>query len=360
MRIAFFSPTLSGTGGIEAAIKNLMHGFDTLGDETHLFLLGGSYSEDWLRGLKYTRIGSPKDARPGRLAKYAVGSVRAVAGWRPDAIVCADATTIQMARVGRLFAGRGTVPIASWVHFPLKTLRLKEMLHKADFHLAISGQIAEDLRAYLPAQRDRVFTIYNAVQVSADVGLAPRPAAGAPPVFLYAGRLNYDDHKRTNDILRAAAKLRGEWRLKIIGAAPEGAPEHAERLRALAGELGIEDRIEWMGWQSDPWTAAGEVTALVLSSEREGFPMVLLEAVSRGIAAVTSDCTGTLEIMVEGENGWLYPVGDVDALARRLQQIVDEPGMLPEQERVRATALRFSAEAVAGRAREAVVKVGAG
>ncbi len=355
MRIAFFSPTLSGTGGIEAAIKNLMHGFDALGDETRLFLLGGSYSEDWLRGLKYTRIGSPKDARLVRLAKYAVGSVRAVAGWRPDAIVCADATTIQMARVGRLFAGGGKVPIASWVHFPLHTLRLKEMLHKADFHLAISGQIAEDLRAYLPEQRDRVFTIYNAVQVSTDVGLVRRPAGTA--VFLYAGRLNYDDHKRTNDILLAAAKLRGEWRLKIIGAAPEGAPEHGERLRALARELGIEERIEWMGWQSDPWTAAGEVTALVLSSEREGFPMVLLEAVSRGIAAVASDCTGTLEIMVEGENGWLYPVGDVDALAGRLQRIVDEPGSLPEQERVRATALRFSAEAVAGRAREAVLKV---
>ena len=354
MRIAFFSPTLSGTGGIEAAIRNLMHGFNAFGDQTHLFLLGGTYNEAWLQGLECTRIGSPKDARAARLVKYAVGAVRAVAGWRPDVIVCADATTIQMARVGRLFAGARKTPIASWIHFPLKTLRLKEMLPKADFHLAISGQIADDLRAYLPAQSDRVFTIYNAVQMPGAGRLVPRPASA---VFLYAGRLNVDDHKRTNDLLLAAAKLKGEWRLKIIGAAPEGRPEHATRLHALSAELGLEDRIDWMGWQKDPWAAAGEVTALVLSSEREGFPMVLLEAASHGIAAVSSDCTGTVEIMVEGESGWLYPVGDVDALARRLQQIVDEPLALPAQELVRRTALRFSAEAVAKRAREAMAAV---
>jgi UDP-D-galactose:(glucosyl)LPS alpha-1,6-D-galactosyltransferase len=357
MRIAIFSPTVSGIGGIETATRNLMQGFRALGDDTHLFLLGGSYDQAWLHGVEYTQIGSPQDARAARLAKYALGSVRAIASWRPDVIICSDVTTVQMARVGRLFSGARKVPIASWIHFPLNILRLKEKLHKADFHLAISEEIAQDLRAYLPAQRDRVFTIYNAVQADASFAV-PRPAGA--PVFLYAGRLNFDDHKRVNDILLAVAKLRGDWRLKIIGAAPEARPEDGTRLHALADELGIQGRIEWMGWQRDPWTAAGEVTALLLSSAREGFPMILLEAMSHGVACVASACTGTLEIMIPGENGWVYPIADVDELARHLQAIVDDPASLPPQAQVQRTALRFSAEAVAQRARDAIATVKAG
>ncbi len=353
MRIAIFSPTVSGIGGIETATKNLMHGFRQLGDQTHLFLLGGSYDQAWLNGIEYTQIGSPRDARAARLAKYALGSVRAIASWRPDVVICSDVTTVQMARVGRLFFGARNVPIASWIHFPLNILRLKEKLHKADFHLAISEEIAQDLRAYLPAQRDRVFTIYNAVQTDAGFTV-PRPAS---PVFLYAGRLNFDDHKRVNDILLAVAKLRGDWRLKIIGAAPEARPEDGTRLHALAAELGIERRIDWMGWQANPWTAAGEVTALLLSSAREGFPMILLEAMSHGVACVASACTGTLEIMIPGQNGWVFPIADVDQLARHLQAILDDPGSLPPQPQVQQTALRFSAEAVAQRAREAIAKI---
>ena len=353
MRIAFFSPTLSGIGGMEAAIKNLMHGFQALGDQAHLFLLGGSYNQDWLSGLECTQISSPDDARATRLAKYAFGSVRAIAIWRPDAIICADATTIQMARLGRLLSGASKVPIASWIHFPLEGLRLKEKLSEADFHLAISGQIAEDLRAYLPAQREKVFTIYNAVQSEAS-SLVPRPAS---PVFLYAGRLHFDDHKRVNDILLAVAKLRGAWRLKVIGVPPVDHPEYGTRLHALAEELGIAGNIEWMGWQKDPWRAAGEVSALVLSSRHEGFPMVLIEAISRGVACVASACEGSLEIMRPGENGWIYPVADIDQLAQRLQAIVDDSAILPPQVQVQKTALRFSAEAVAQRAKDAILQV---
>ncbi|HEY0786825.1 MAG TPA: glycosyltransferase, partial [Acidobacteriaceae bacterium] len=88
-------------------------------------------------------------------------------------------------------------------------------------------------------------------------------------------------------------------------------------------------------------------------------PMVLIEAAAHGIICVSSDCrSGPAEIVQPGENGWLYPVGDVDALAARLQVLVDAPLELPSQERVRATALRYAAPAIAGRARQAIVEAG--
>ena len=137
-----------------------------------------------------------------------------------------------------------------------------------------------------------------------------------------------------------------------------GYESHGERLHALAAELGIESRVEWLGWQRNAWKAAGATTALVMPSDREGFPMVLVEALAHGIVCVSSDCdSGPSEIIEPGRNGWLYPVADVPALTARLQALVDAPEELPEQASVRATALRFSAPAIAQRARDAILAV---
>ena len=108
------------------------------------------------------------------------------------------------------------------------------------------------------------------------------------PTFLYVGRLTFDDQKRVNDILHALARLRGDFKAKIIGEAPKLRPGHKEQLHTLARELNLTDRIEWLGWQSEPWRAAGSASALILSSAHEGFPMILLEATSRGARFVAA------------------------------------------------------------------------
>ncbi len=350
MRIAIFCPTVSGAGGMEAATRNLLAGFRALGDEVHLFLFGGSFNADWLRDIEHTQFGSFNQARATRLVQYAFGAVRALAGWKPDAIICADVTSMKMAQFGRKLSGRRKTIVASWIHFPLKEIRMKEKLGSADLHLAVTRQTGEDLQAYLPAQRERVYTIYNAVDEAA---LIPRPES---PVFLYAGRLNFDGHKRVNDILQAAALLRGTWHLKIIGAPPAHCEDEEVRLHALADDLGIASRITWMGWQQDAWSAAGEVTALLSSSSREAFGMVLVEACSRGIACVSSACAGPLEILRDRENGWLYPIGDVKRLAAILQRILDDPLALPPQQQIRESVRQFSTEAVAERARYGILE----
>ncbi len=353
MRVAIFCPTVSGAGGMEAAILNLLTGFHELGDEARLFLFGGSYDSGWLQGLDYTRISSPSDPRALRLVKYGLGAARALAGWKPDAIICADVTSMEMARLGRSIARRPKALIASWIHFPLREIRMKEKLHGADLHFAITQQTEQDLKSFLPAQADRVFTILNAVASGPQTTL-PRPES---TTFLYAGRLTFDGHKRVNELLEAAAKLSGTWHLKIIGAAPRGEEAQEVRLRALAEQLGIASRITWLGWQRDPWTAAGAATALVSSSSREAFGMVFVEACSHGLACISSACSGPAEIIREGENGWLYPIGEVDTLRERMQRVIDDPAILPPQESVRKSIERFSAKAVAQRARQGIEQV---
>ncbi len=353
MRIAVFCPTVSGHGGMEAAIRNLLRGFEELGDEPRLFLLGGSYDKHWLAGLAYTQIGDIEDSRWMRMLHYAVGPVRELLRWRPDAVICADLTTVAMARLARTLTLNFKMPIASWIHFPVAEVRMQQQLAKVDLHLAIATSTADDLAALLPAHRDRIFTIFNALDLH-HAEIIPRPAS---PVLLYIGRLNYNDHKRTNDLLEAAAKLLGRWKLRIIGAPTKGYEEDEVRLRALAETLGIADRVEWLGWQQEPWKAAGEVTVFVLSSDREAFGMVLVEACSHGIACISSACGGPNEIVREGENGWLYPVGDVDALRARLQAVLGDPDILPPQSKIVQTIQRFSGPAVAKRAKDGILEI---
>ncbi len=78
--------------------------------------------------------------------------------------------------------------------------------------------------------------------------------------------------------------------------------------------------------------------------------MILLEALTRGVPCITSDCDhGPKEIIRDDANGWLYPVGDIDRLTALMQTVIDNPAILPAPEDVAASAQRFSARAVAER-----------
>ena len=79
-----------------------------------------------------------------------------------------------------------------------------------------------------------------------------------------------------------------------------------------------------------PYIAAAKV--LVLPSYREGFPNVVLQALSLGRPVIVTDVSGANEIVQSGENGWVVPVRDSEALHRAMQKAMDsEPGELLEK-----------------------------
>jgi glycosyltransferase involved in cell wall biosynthesis len=139
--------------------------------------------------------------------------------------------------------------------------------------------------------------------------------------IIAAGRL-----KRQKDFFRLVrafaqvAEKHPDWKLKICGDGP-----HRERLEELIAELGLEGKVELPGPVKNLGPELAAASMYALSSRREGFPMVLLEAMSKGLPVVSFDCpTGPREIVRSGENGLLVAHQDVDALAAAMIRMIED------------------------------------
>lgn len=131
--------------------------------------------------------------------------------------------------------------------------------------------------------------------------------------------------------------------LLIAGRGPDEAV-----LKALAGELGIADRVQWLGFQGNPMPYLKGAALLVLSSKYEGLPTVLIEAQALGVVTVSTDCpTGPREILHDGRAGMLVPVGDVPALFEALRRCLTDSALCEQYQREMVGSVqRFDARTV--------------
>jgi glycosyltransferase involved in cell wall biosynthesis len=209
--------------------------------------------------------------------------------------------------------------------------------------LANSAGIERACRA-LGARASRV------VHLGAEVPAEPEPAPAEPPTLVTVGHLVA--RKRHADVLRALWLLRDrhpELRYLVIGDGPE-----RPALERLAGELGLLERVEFAGQleHDAALRRAATAWAFVMPSVDEAFGVAYVEAMAAAVPAVgTRGEPGPQEIAAAGEGMRLVPPGDVEALARELDALVDEPRFRHELgARARATVVEHFSWAACGRA----------
>lgn len=124
----------------------------------------------------------------------------------------------------------------------------------------------------------------------------------------------------------AAAFPDGDERAVLVGSALFGEDEWAAGLAALAGELGMSDRVEFRGFVEDVPTVLSETDVLVHASIiPEPFGQVVVEGMAAGLSVIAAAAGGPLEVVTDGVDGLLTPPGDVDALAIALRRLRDDP-----------------------------------
>lgn len=320
-------------GGLERAVELLVRAQVAGGDRPAVFLsvdrggadhpLASALDEAGAR-LEVGEYPARAYLREGRDIRRAVERLHPAVvhthGYRADVIGGLAARSADVARVSTLhgFTGGG----------------LKNRLYESLSRRVLRGfdavvAVSRPLGASLPAtgiRRDRIHVIPNGWLPGYEV--LPRSEArrilglpGDRPVVGWVGRLS---REKGPDVLVRAAQAWSDlapdrdFLVVVIGDGPE-----KERLRDQAGRLGVASRLAWPGTVPDAGRLFGAFDAFALSSRTEGTPMVLFEAMQARVPIVAASVGGVPDVLDETE-AWLVPPEDPAALARGLEQAMDE------------------------------------
>lgn len=153
-----------------------------------------------------------------------------------------------------------------------------------------------------------------------------RPTAepGGPIVVILLGRMLWD--KGVREFVAAAERLQtsGVRARFVLAGRPD--PESPAALREETLRKWEQDGvIEWWGWQEDMERAIAQAHIVCLPSYGEGAPRVLMEASACARAIVTTKASGCRDVVIDGENGLLVPVRNVESLAAAIKRLITEP-----------------------------------
>lgn len=214
-----------------------------------------------------------------------------------------------------------------WARYAYKRGKAKQRQAGASRLIAVSEEIARELRRDMRAGPEQVVVIPNGIQRGTIEQKAAEPFShawlqeGAPPVILGVGRI--DKYKNFELLIAAFARLRRKMplRLMILG---EERNAWRHRLEALARRLGVADDLRFEGFQPNPHPYFRRAAAYVCCSRYEGMSNAMLEAMANGCPVVaTRTATGAAELLEDGRLGPLAdanPKALADAIARRLHQ----------------------------------------
>lgn len=197
----------------------------------------------------------------------------------------------------------------------------------SDGVIAVSKGVKDDLVKSLNLAPKKIKTIYN--PVISDYMLAkakeeiihPWFNSKKLPIILGVGRL--DKQKNFPLLINAFAKVKQKCpsRLMILGEGPD-----RSELEALVQKLGLEEDVELPGFQNNPYPYLANADVFALTSNWEGLPTVLIEAMALGTPVISTNCPGgSCEILSNGKYGDLIPIENRQELQKSLVKMLSTP-----------------------------------
>ena len=197
--------------------------------------------------------------------------------------------------------------------------------------LAVSGEVAESIGRRGLVVRTRVVTLMNGVpveQVRAEAaqGHDVRRELNIPEDHLVVGTVAVlRSQKRLTDWFQVAARVAAE-RPHVTFLLVGGGPLEAE-VRTLVESLGLSPRVRMPGFRADGRRLMGTMDVFLMTSEFEGLPIALLEAMTLGKPVVSTRVGGIPEVVETGVTGLLAPVGALDELTSSVTRLLDDASL---------------------------------
>ncbi|HUP59833.1 MAG TPA: glycosyltransferase [Thermoanaerobaculia bacterium] len=212
----------------------------------------------------------------------------------------------------------------SLVNFMMRRL-VDAMYPRADAVIAISGAVKQSL-VTLNVPPEKVRVIHNPIDASNIVprtGRSPRLDEGIVHLVSLGRFVGFKDQKTIIRALAAVHRRGLQARLTMIGDGPL-----RRDLEAAARALHVEQSVEFTGWIAEPHALVATADIFLFSSLYEAFGNVITEALACGVPIVSSDCSGgPQEILDRGQYGLLFPIGDSEAMADRIVQLVRDAAL---------------------------------
>lgn len=377
-RIALLLDNLT-TGGVQRVVLSLAEKFASLGYRIDLLVCGTTVVTDMVvpdnialvemkKSRKIARIGQIACGQGWEAARYTLlpvpalrralrflGSLeRYLREARPAALLSPKPALSVLAILARKRAGwPGRVVVSEHTQFTggeaweALVPAAAATYRRADAVTAVSNGVALNLAGTIGLGPHRITTIYNPVDIASIRASSGDPIdqpwsteALAGEIILGVGELT--ERKDFATLVRAFARVRTQrrCRLVILGDGPERA-----RLAELSRDLQIEPDVYLPGAQKNVYAWMARASILVSSSRREGFGMVLAETLAVGCPVVSTACpSGPAEVLRDGRDGRLVPVGDDRALAAAIVETLEHP---PDPADLRKRAADFSVDTAA-------------
>jgi L-malate glycosyltransferase len=216
---------------------------------------------------------------------------------------------------------------------PLRRRVEKLVSARADVVCANAKAVARLCIAEEGCSPDQVVVVRNGIDLGRfDAQAARAPDGplpqGGPLVAVVANLWPVKDHRT---LLAAADQVR-RWipnvRFALVGDGPEREP----LVRRIA-ELGLGGAAHLLGTRSDVPAILARSSAFCLPSRSEGLSNAIMEAMAAGLPVVATDAGGNSELVQDGATGFVVPVGDADAVARRLAELLADAELAREMGR---------------------------
>lgn len=143
--------------------------------------------------------------------------------------------------------------------------------------------------------------------------------------FLLGHVSNFREVKRVQDVVRIFHGVHHHLpsRLLMVGDGPL-----LEPVRALVGELGLSEKVDFLGLKENIPQLLPQLDLFLLPSEYESFGLAALEAMACGVPVIATRAGGLPEVVEEGESGFLCPVGDLESMTFRAREALETPARL--------------------------------
>lgn len=197
---------------------------------------------------------------------------------------------------------------------------LRKKLYTGQNLISVSKGVEQDLIKF-GVRPKTLRTIYNPFDFDSIQQQANAHLVKEQNYIVHVGR--FCRQKRHDILIKAYQQSGVKQKLLLLGDHSIGT---GKDMQQLVDKLGLQDQVVFKGWVENPFPYIKNAQALVLSSDYEGFGMVLVEALALKTPAISTNCaSGPNEILIDELSSFLSPVQDVGALAKNIKCIVNTP-----------------------------------